>query len=78
MLLATFILRYQTVPTQKTTRSKPQKQHIVYQHHLYKDDEKLTPKDSKIFLIDNNEGFIALPEIWVLVNYIQKYHIVIS
>ena len=37
----------------------PQKKHIVYQHHLCKDDEKLGPKDFKIFLIDNNEGFVA-------------------
>ena len=54
-----FILRYETVPTSRGTRKKPEKQHIVYQHHLSKDDEKLTHKDFKIHLIDNNEGFIA-------------------
>ena len=55
----TFILRFQTVPTQKSKRAKPQKQHIVYQHFLSKDDEQLDKKDFKIFLVDNNEAFIA-------------------
>ena len=46
--------------TDKTaTRSQAQKQHIVFQHCLCADDEKLTTKDFKIFLIDNNEGFVA-------------------
>ena len=55
-----FILRFETVVTDKTaTRSKAQKQHIVFQHYLCADDEKLTRKDFKIFLIDNNEGFVA-------------------
>ena len=54
-----FILRFETVPTQKSSRTKPQKKHIVYQHYLCKDDQKLSPKDFKIFLIDNNEGFVA-------------------
>ena len=50
-----FILRFETVPTDKAaTRSKAQKQHIVFQHYLCADDEKLTRKDFKIFLIDNN------------------------
>ena len=54
-----FILRYETVPTTKANRMKPEKQHIVYQHHLSKDDEKLTHMEFKIHLIDNDEGFIA-------------------
>ena len=54
-----FILRFETVPTQKSTRAKPQKEHIVYQHFLSKDDEQLDKKDFKIFLVDNNEGFVA-------------------
>ena len=54
-----FILRFETVPTQKSTRAKPQKQHIVYQQFLSKDDEQLDKKDFKVFLVDNNEGFIA-------------------
>ena len=54
-----FILRFETVPMQKSSRSEPQKKHIVYQHYLCKDDQKLSPKDFKIFLIDNNEGFVA-------------------
>ena len=56
----TFILRFETVVTDKTsTRSKAQKQHTVFQHYLCADDEKLTRKDFKIYLIDNNEGFVA-------------------
>ena len=54
-----FILRFETVPTWKSSRAKPQKKHIVYQHYLCKDDQKLSPRDFKIFLIDNNEGFVA-------------------
>ena len=55
-----FILRYET----KASRRKPEKQHIVYQHivyqhHLSEDDEKLTHKEFKIHLIDNNERFTA-------------------
>ena len=57
-----FILRYETkVPS----RRKPEKQHIVYQHIVYQhivlseDDEKLTHKEFKIHLIDNNERFTA-------------------
>ena len=56
----TFILRFETVVTEKTsTRSKAQKQHLVFQHYLYADDEKLTGNDFKIYLIDSNEGFVA-------------------
>ena len=47
------------MPTQKAKRSKPVKQHIVFQHYLCHDDESLSPKEFKIFLIDNNEGFVA-------------------
>ena len=54
-----FILRSETVPTQNSTRAKPQKQHIVYQHFLSKDNEQLDKKDFKIFLVDNNKSFVA-------------------
>ena len=65
--------------TDKTaTRSKAQKQHIVFQHYLCADDEKLTRKDFKIFLIDNNEGLWPQQEILVYQSYIQRLLSVMS